>query len=249
MCKLVNALPKEWHRRNILGMKCFYKAIIKYLKKMLPLDDLLLEALTCLNPQEQNSVNGLHHCRKVAEEMSSIKKEEEILVGDEWVRYQQINLDEDDMEVRVDHFWNKMFRRTDGSGDRFELIPKMVKCALALCHSNADVERSLSVNKRMLTKQNVAMKDETLIGLRAIKDARKNAGGITKVEVSLDMIKAAEQSRTVYHEHLKEEKKKKRKANKMKQERENWKKRKLKKTNYVQSYRNTGNMKRFNKKK
>ena len=125
----------------------------------------------------------------------------------------------------------------------------MVKCALALCHSNADVERSLSVNKRMLTKQNVAMKDETLIGLRAIKDAIKNAGGITKVEVSLDMIKAAEQSRSVYHEHLKEEEKKKRKANKMKQERENWKKRKLKKTNYIQSYRNTGNMKRFNKKK
>ena len=81
--------------------------------------------------------------RKVAEEMPSIKKEEEILVGDEWVRYEQINLDEDDMEVRVDHFWNKMFRRSDGSGDRFELIPKMVKCALALCHSNADVERSL----------------------------------------------------------------------------------------------------------
>ena len=177
----MNALPREWHRRNILGMKCFYKAIIKYLKKMLPLDDVLVEALTCLNPWEQNSVNGLHNCRKVAEEMPSIRKEEEILFGDEWVRYQQINLDEDDMEVRVDHFWNKMFRRTDGSGDRFELIPKMVKCALALCHSNADVERSLSVNKRMLTKQNVTMKDETLIGLRVIKDAIKDAGGITKV--------------------------------------------------------------------
>ena len=81
----------------------------------------------------------------------------------------------------------------------------MVKCALALCHSNADVERSLSVNKRTLTKQNVKI----LIGLRVIKDAIKHAGGITNVKISLDMIKVAERSRSVYHEHLKEEKKKK----------------------------------------
>ena len=85
----------------------------------------------------------------------------------------------------------------------------MVKCALALCHSNADVKRSLSVNKRMLRKQNVAMKDETSKGLRAIKDAIKHAGGITKITVSLDMIKAAGKSRSVYNEYLKEEKKKK----------------------------------------
>ena len=57
VCKLVKALPKELHQQNILGIKCFYEAIIKYLKKMLPLGDTLLQALTCLNLQEQNSVN------------------------------------------------------------------------------------------------------------------------------------------------------------------------------------------------
>ena len=30
----------------------------------------------------------------------------------------------------------------------FEVLSKMAKCALALCHSNADMERSLSSNKR-----------------------------------------------------------------------------------------------------
>ena len=55
----------------------------------------------------------------------------------------------EDMEVRVDHFWNKIFWRTDVSGDKFIILPKMVKCTLALCHSNADVKRSLSVNKSM----------------------------------------------------------------------------------------------------
>ena len=36
----------------------------------------------------------------------------------------------------------------------------------------------------MLTKQNMAMKDETSEGLRAIEDAIKHTGGITKVTVS-----------------------------------------------------------------
>ena len=45
----------------------------------------------------------------------------------------------------------------------------MVKCALALCHSNADVERSLSVNKRMLTKLNAGMSEESVNGLRSTK--------------------------------------------------------------------------------
>ena len=65
----------------------------------------------------------------------------------------------------------KVFTKKDNCRDQFDVLPKMFKYALALCHSNADVEGSLSVNKRMLTKQNVPMKDETIIGLRATKAA------------------------------------------------------------------------------
>ena len=61
--------------------------------------------------------------------MSSITAEEQITVGDEWLRYQERELMNEDMEVRVDHFWNKIFRRTDVSGDKFIILPKMVKCA------------------------------------------------------------------------------------------------------------------------
>ena len=39
--------------------------------------------------------------------------EEQITVGDEWLRYQEMDLTNEDMEVRVDHFWNKIFRRTE----------------------------------------------------------------------------------------------------------------------------------------
>ena len=68
----------------------------------------------------------------------------------------------------------------------------MVKCALVLCHSNADVERSLSTNKKMVTKSNTSLKPETLRGLRAIKCAIDEYGGVTKVPITLDMVSAVE---------------------------------------------------------
>ena len=53
------------------------------------------------------------------------------------------------------------------------MLPKKVNCVLALCHSDADVERSLSANTRMLTMHNMSLSEETIIitGIRAIKDA------------------------------------------------------------------------------
>ena len=135
--------------------------------------------------------------------------EEEIKVGDEWITYQEIEIDDDDLKERVDHFWHKMFNTPDKCGDFFQVIPKMVKSALALCHSNADVERSLSTNKRMLTKNNTLLKPETLRGLRAIKCAIYEFGGVTQIPITLDMINAADKSHSIYSQYLREEELKK----------------------------------------
>lgn len=67
--------------------------------------------------------------------MPSIAAGDERRVGDEWLMYQEMDLKDEDVEVRVDHFWNKIFNRTHKSGDKFKFLPKMVKCALAPCHS------------------------------------------------------------------------------------------------------------------
>ena len=109
-----------------------------------------------------------------------------------------------------------MFNTPDKCGDFFQVIPKMVKSALALCHSNADVERSLSTNKRMLTKNNTLLKPETLRGLRAIKCAIDEFGGVTQIPITLDMINAADKSHSVYSQYLREELKKKRKEMELK---------------------------------
>ena len=67
-----------------------------------------------------------------------------------------------------------------------------MKCAFALCHSNADVERSLSVNKRMLTKMNTKMSEETVNGLRSTKAAVQKYGHASKVPITLEMVKAVQ---------------------------------------------------------
>ena len=85
----------------------------------------------------------------------------------------------------------------------------MIKCALVLCHSNADVERSLSINKKVVTKQNVSMKRETLTGLRSVKDAILDYEGVDKVPITLDTVKVAENSYRMFNEHMKEEQAKK----------------------------------------
>ena len=191
-------------------MKSFYRAVIKDLQKMMPIEETLLKALTCLNPKEQKEYNSLQHCRVVAREMPSILPEEEVIAGDEWARYQELKLTDEDLKLRIDKYWHNIFNRRDESGDSFVVLPKMVKCALSLCHSNADVERSFSTNRRMLTKQNVALNEETIIGLRASKAAIEQCGGVNKVPITKDLLKAATNSHRMYTEHLREKDAKKR---------------------------------------
>ena len=100
------------------------------------------------------------------------------------------------------------------------VLPKMVKCPISLCHSNVDVERSFSTSNRMLTKQNIALNEETIFGLGASKAAVEGCGGVNKVPIIQDLLKVATNSHRLYTDHLREEnaKKRQKEAEKSKQE-------------------------------
>ena len=51
----------------------------------------------------------------------------------------------------------------------------------------------------------MSMKDETIIGLRAMKAAVQNYGDVQNVPITLDMIKVFEKSHHLYIEHLRQE--------------------------------------------
>ena len=48
---LLKELPEGAQRKTVLGMKSFYKVVIKDLQTKLPLNDELLLALSCLGPK------------------------------------------------------------------------------------------------------------------------------------------------------------------------------------------------------
>ena len=181
-------------------------AVITEMQKKLPLGDELLHALTCLNPKMQKSPRSLQYCLVVAHEMPSMTKEEELRVVDEWIKYQEFEFSDEDYKCRGDHFWSKVFQREDTCAEKFVTLPKMVKCPLALCHSNVDVERSLSINKKVVTKQNTKMKGSTITGLRAVKAAVQDFGGVDKVPVTKEMVKITQHAHALYQEELRKEK-------------------------------------------
>ena len=152
--------------------------------------------------------------------MPSLSGEEQITVGNEWAHYMEVEIKEEDLSLRVDHFWRKVFGGIDSSGVRFVVLPKMVKCALVLCHSNADVKRSLSVNKRILTKMNTRMSEETINGSRSTKAAVQECGHASKLPITLEIVKAVWNSYKLYSQHIREEQQRKKTKEKEKEQAE-----------------------------
>ena len=50
-------------------------------------------------------------------------------------------------------------------------LPEVVKAGLILAQINAESERSLSVNARIVTKECNLLGETTIVGLRAVKEA------------------------------------------------------------------------------
>ena len=138
----IGALLEAAAKRALFTMKSFYRMVIKDFQKVMPFEDTLSKALICLNPKEQKAYNSVQHCRVVAREMSSVEPKEEVTAGDGWMRYQEFEVTEDDVKLITDKFWYKIFSRTDANEEHLLILPVIVKCALAFCHTNADVGRS-----------------------------------------------------------------------------------------------------------
>ena len=83
-----------------------------------------------------------------------------------------------------------------------------MKCALSLSHGNADNERSLSVNKKTLTKERSNLSTITLNGLRATEDSVKSLNGLSHITVTKDMLSCVKDSHKAYLEHIETERKK-----------------------------------------
>ena len=165
---LTQIKPDRRKSVNYLGIRTFYSTSVTYLQSHLPLQNTLLKALGCLNPVKREKASSVKAIARLAKKLQP--QLDASIVQDEWRAYA---VDEDveqlHKEKRVDHFWQEVFnlKSLNGNEPRYVALPKVAKSGLILAQTNAESERSLSVNARIVTQE------RTLLGLRSVKDAVK----------------------------------------------------------------------------
>ena len=128
--------------------------------------------------------------------------------------------------LRVDKYWAIVLSLKNAAGnDRFKVLLKVIKCALTLAHGNADTERILSVNKKIMTKERANTNQSTLIGIRLARDDVICAGGQpTDVKVTKQLLGQCKLAHAEYKRDA-EERKAKEREEKRKKDQEEEKKR------------------------
>ena len=169
----LKSLPAEVQKRVllVLGIRSFYIAVIVHLQTRLQLNNGVLKALGYLNPKKRQRTSTVNSIAELARKLQSSLSVSAI--QDEWKSYQ---VDSDVQEVtqgeRVDHYWNKVFMLTSSQGHfRYRNLEKVVNSGLVLAQVNAESERSLSVNARAVTEERAQLGEQTIIGLRTVKEA------------------------------------------------------------------------------
>ncbi|KAH3819790.1 hypothetical protein DPMN_121534 [Dreissena polymorpha] len=80
--------------------------------------------------------------------------------------------DKDGGLIIIDHYWSHVLSIKSASGElKYHHLRKLVLAFLCLPHGNADVERSLSINKKLLTPERSLLSEESVTGLRLTRDA------------------------------------------------------------------------------
>ena len=228
--QVLGNLDSGKQKRALLDIRKFFNTGVSYLLSNFPFDNELLKDLGCLHPEHRLKPSSSSAIERVARKLPFA--EDVALITDEWKVYQGEEIDEklwkikkdDEVELRrIDHYWRDILKLKTGSGkDKYPRLGKVVKGVLALPHGNADVERGLSDNKKMLGKDRVKLSSKSIIGNRLSKEAVKIHDPEHMqpecVPLTKELIGYVRGSHRVYKERLEEEKQKREEEEKNRQQ-------------------------------
>ena len=121
---------------------------------------------------------------------------------------------------RIYFFWNRVLQAKTYTGNfQFKSLGKVVRSALCLAHGNAEVESSLSENKRTVTSDRTLLSESSLNGLRMIKDIvnTQDEGKVHMIPISNELKQAGQHVYQAYNERLRDEREEKEKAQRQKE--------------------------------
>lgn len=115
--------------------------------------------------------------------------------------------DQDEID-RIDHYWGYVLSRKTPSGRlKYKNLRKLVISCLCISHGNADVERSLSINKKLLTNERTLLSEESLNGLRLTRDAvGMYKGKVTDIPMTKELQSSVAKSYQKYKDRIETEK-------------------------------------------
>ena len=151
----------------------------------------------------------------------SIKEEEERLttvlqpaistreVIDEWKLFQVDNeLPDYNQQERIEKYWNAVFQIQSSDGQlRYKLLSAVIKSALTLGQTNAESERSLSVNAAIVTRERTLLSENTIIGLHVVKEAVRFFDPVSNQpeKITNDLRRFVRNAHAAYKERLERE--------------------------------------------
>ncbi|KAL3228236.1 hypothetical protein MRX96_048683 [Rhipicephalus microplus] len=185
-----------------LGARSFYIKCTEYLLSRLPLDNTNLESLRCLHPDAQGRETSACDLRLLAARLPQVIEASKIsALMDEFTFFQLEPIET--FSLSVDQHWQKVFelKKADGSA-KYPLLCKVIKALLCIPHGNADLERGLSENRRMLLER-AHLTIHNVNGIRQILSHAKRFGGDpSKFVVTPTIIEAVQGSSKRYRERI-----------------------------------------------
>ena len=207
-------LTSEQQRQALLGIRSFMCTTATELQQKLPLKNELLRQLGCKRKRRKKKEK-----RKKESTVSSVERLTTVLqpaistseVIDEWKLFQVDNeLPDYNQQERIEKYWNAVFQLQSSDGQlRYKLLPAVIKSALTLGQTNAKSEHSLSVNAAIVTRERTLLSENTIIGLRVVKEAVRFFDPVSnqpeKIVITDDLRRFVRNAHAAYKERLERE--------------------------------------------
>ena len=190
--KALKKLTSDQQKHFILGVQSFYGTATSKLQDKLPLKNSFLQQLGCLNPLKKSMESTVDSILSLAGRFQPKLSGSQVV--DEWKLYQvDIDLPQYDKQERIEKFWNRV-----------------IKSALVLGQTNAECERSLSINAKVVTSDRPFLSNETIVGTRIVKEAVRFYDPVSnqpeKMLITEELKKQVRSSHALYKEHQEREK-------------------------------------------
>ena len=179
------------------------------LQQKLPPKNELLRQLGCTNPLKRNKESTVSSIERLTTVLQPAISTSEVI--DEWKLFQVDNeLPDYNQQERIEKYWNAVFQLQSSDGQlRYKLLPAVIKSALTLGQTNAESEHSLSVNAAIVTRERTLLSENTIIGLRVVKEAVRFFDPVSnqpeKIAITDDLRRFVRNAHAAYKERLERE--------------------------------------------